>query len=624
MSSKRAQEEKQLYDTVKSAFEAILAPANLTAEMLGDLAKEAFIKGFRFTNKEIKARTPAIVQLCKLVKSKFANLSTDNMDLSIPTTFFCSGVQLAGEHISRVSCTGIAFAIWVLDILSELNKVEELDYILPEELNYTGSIVFDINHSNELLERIAYVCDSSEIDDDAAETLKQIVALIPKEYIDKGVENYDKLAWQFLEISLGEYSSLIKQKEALLHRIGNPLDFVKLNNMSPSLVEDDIKEKMAMSAKVDNIDFEIAAVFNVFQHYYDFDIKNGGSLKIFNKINEIPIDNPYELCGIYYVLKLRADFRYWAMGPFATVVSFAAKRLPWVCDLEYEEPHCNNDLITSDIYTLKFNSSMFGNTRNICGLLNTSQIIYHLSGGGILPRQLNGYKSERMILEKNGVASNTIDFITIASSVLAQLYKRNEYYGCAPMDEDETELGQEQQLDVSNMEFSKIYEILESAKSTIKKVRSENHTIEEQRRKLQKEYEELNQVYQQEHRELVDLRNYIYNQDDERQEDTQSVDLDIKYPYKVKRNVIVFGGHETWSKAIKLLFENVKFVNKDTLPNSDMIKNADIVWVQPNSIGHSKYYKILDVVRTYRIPLRYFTFASANKCAEQIVIEDMK
>ena len=55
-----------------------------------------------------------------------------------------------------------------------------------------------------------------------------------------------------------------------------------------------------------------------------------------------------------------------------------------------------------------------------------------------------------------------------------------------------------------------------------------------------------------------------------------------------------------------------------------MIKNADIVWVQANSIGHSKYYKILDVVRTYRIPLRYFAYASAEKCAEQIVIEDMK
>lgn len=36
------------------------------------------------------------------------------------------------------------------------------------------------------------------------------------------------------------------------------------------------------------------------------------------------------------------------------------------------------------------------------------------------------------------------------------------------------------------------------------------------------------------------------------------------------------------------------------------------------------YYKIIDIVRKYNKPIRYFAYASATKCAEQVVVEDRK
>lgn len=41
------------------------------------------------------------------------------------------------------------------------------------------------------------------------------------------------------------------------------------------------------------------------------------------------------------------------------------------------------------------------------------------------------------------------------------------------------------------------------------------------------------------------------------------------------------------------------------------------------AISHSAYYKIMDTVRTHNIPVHYFSYASAEKCAEQLELFDV-
>lgn len=520
----------------------------------------------------------------------------------------------------------IAFGIWVADILSEADKMDELNNLLPEEFDYNSKIFIDLHHSNDVYERIAYICDAAETDAEMARVLDGIIALLPQEKIEKGIANFDKLAWGIHDIFAKEYYDIVVQRENLVRMLDSSLDYRKLGNLSLSAIESEYHEKMTMASQLDKLDFAAATLFTPAQHYYDTDattVHGEKAIRAFNKMNELTVADPYEICGIFYVLKRRQDYRYWAMGPFATAVCFAAKRLPWTGKLEYEEPNGEIEFANADIYLPKYNISMFDATNKSNELLNMSQVIYQLSGGGILPRRLNSYRAEKAILKQNGVSDEEVNYITCMAAVLSEIDKRNEYFGTYG-DLDDGEQSDEQTIEIDDAAIDSIKVLVNDIQDRIKKVNAENHLIEEQRRKLQKEYDELKRVYQQEHRELVDLRNYTFNQDDETQEDTSTFDLKIDYPYTAKHNIVVFGGHETWSKAIKPLFTNVRFINRDTAPNPDMIKNADIVWVQANSIGHSKYYKILDVVRTYHIPLRYFAYASAEKCAEQIVIEDMK
>jgi len=71
-----------------------------------------------------------------------------------------------------------------------------------------------------------------------------------------------------------------------------------------------------------------------------------------------------------------------------------------------------------------------------------------------------------------------------------------------------------------------------------------------------------------------------------------------------------------------MLTGNIRFIDKDLNFDVNVIRNADLVWVQTNAISHPQYYKITDAARQCKKPVRYFTHASATKGALQIVNAD--
>ena len=69
----------------------------------------------------------------------------------------------------------------------------------------------------------------------------------------------------------------------------------------------------------------------------------------------------------------------------------------------------------------------------------------------------------------------------------------------------------------------------------------------------------------------------------------------------------------------------VKYVDTEQRAfNPDLVRNADVVWIQNNCISHSQYGNIVKLTRQYGVQLRYFAFASAEKCAEQLVEWDLE
>ena len=67
-----------------------------------------------------------------------------------------------------------------------------------------------------------------------------------------------------------------------------------------------------------------------------------------------------------------------------------------------------------------------------------------------------------------------------------------------------------------------------------------------------------------------------------------------------------------------MLTGNIRFLDKDKGFDSAIIRRADVVWIQANALSHSRYYAIIDAVRQFKKPVRYFSYASAVKCARQL------
>ena len=72
---------------------------------------------------------------------------------------------------------------------------------------------------------------------------------------------------------------------------------------------------------------------------------------------------------------------------------------------------------------------------------------------------------------------------------------------------------------------------------------------------------------------------------------------------------------------IEFKLPDVRFM-RDDISSPEIIKRADVVWTQTNCIGHKSYNIIIDLARKYSRKVRYFAYASATKCAEQVVAEE--
>jgi len=179
------------------------------------------------------------------------------------------------------------------------------------------------------------------------------------------------------------------------------------------------------------------------------------------------------------------------------------------------------------------------------------------------------------------------------------------------------------------MELHDSVEDLQGKLDTLKKENDQLKRVayetEREIRELRKKNETLIQKSQAERRELAELCEIVFLRENDTEAEPEEDLEQVTFPYEVQHTVVVFGGHDTWSKAIRpMLTGDIRFVDRGMRPDADLIRHAEMVWIQPNSLSHADYYKIIHVIRTWNTPLHYFQFASAEKCAMQLAREDRK
>ena len=395
-------------------------------------------------------------------------------------------------------------------------------------------------------------------------------------------------------------------------------------------------------------------------------------------LTSFTVDNPYETCfALLWLLDSGSDLP-WLITLGCGVVCAAKQQLPWTgsdnpaLEEDDEEADGSGDISPKDgkdgveeertemddldgdaflrmmkesepvdwigkeaeLYRRKYtDAAMWMDPENVpedkLYQWNLPQLVYAYTGL-TMPRRLNRFDETWMDLEKSGVApelGRALElYLELADSRKLRYDKISELI---PQPSEEADGGgwenePEEAWDEGRTDASELQEQVRSLKDEVRRLKG---ALSDADRKAAAERENAAQAaanHEAEHRELIELRELVYRLSNGGQDDETMLPEPVAFPYTAKQRMVVFGGHATWLKAIQPMLPNVRFVPLEMIPNANMIRHADMVWVQTNAIAHKNFNKITDVVRTYKIPLRYFGYASAEKCARQLAAEDLK
>ena len=289
--------------------------------------------------------------------------------------------------------------------------------------------------------------------------------------------------------------------------------------------------------------------------------------------------------------------------------------------------------------------------------LNLTQIVFNNTDNYIMPRELNeenliDAKEINDVLKRSRITGSDANFTRRLLQMAAfaswkQSWALNGYgEAIADFEDDEFDLdsdedlmalfeenlgGTDEEQELSGeMNEELLSELKESnaslsaAKEEIKQLKAELWQAKRDLSDRESAWTEERKEADQNKQELNDLREIVFNKENEiSEEDDMEEVSDVSFPYSMTdKKIVSFGGHDTWFRAIKGMFDNVVFIDRDRIPDENLIKNADCVWIQWNNLKHKHYYKIINCARANRIPVRYFKYASPQKCAFQLVEYD--
>ncbi len=398
-------------------------------------------------------------------------------------------------------------------------------------------------------------------------------------------------------------------------------------------------------------------------------IQEAGSRVMADELSGFVIEDSYEICFAIYYLIESGDDAPWLMSSGAQLCDAALHMLPWFADdSDWDEDDRDSwdDAITYDINGWLdddppeeevdfYHAKHQGRT--------LAQIVYELSRG-VVPVGQHPFEKNRLEMIEEGmderIARKVID---MAEMFFLRDFQADTYKAFDPFpwekddekDENVAETETAQQMDASDAGqmptpggywgrtfgmAAPVEKPTEVVKETPKEARSEElekakqeinalrDALYKERREASDErakYEHELKALRMEHRELADLRTLVFNQENEVPEHLERTERKINYPYSTRKRTVIFGGHDTFLKAIKPMLPTVRFVDANNLAfNPEIIRNADVVWIQNNCISHAQYWGVVKNCKLAGIQMRYFGYASAEKCAEQLVEWDRK
>lgn len=538
----------------------------------------------------------------------------------------------------------LAAALWLLNELYMSGKIKKAYEFLPEYIEdvdlWTPTAFYHPCFSQELVD-----CATQVIaDEDMSPQFNALLNLLDSEQTEKAVNSFKELQDKAVLAYLKAQEFFDKRR----FRIAADLESTTCQGvlfMGKSEEQDNKRQNLACELKkcCDEM-HEFEKDFWLYFGNYEKSIMGRRKLA---KLMEVKIDNPYEICFGFAVLRHIKDPAVNIQTSTCAALNAAGRLLPWYnCDDDFSPISYMDDIsyTDNDWLSQKQPEGVY-ESYHLIGKdgLNPAQHVYRLSKG-IIPFGMQPFDKQRVQMLKDGIdgADHIISWANILFLANTQLdaenlkddddfddyddeydYNYDETPAVPPSINEKVSGTRDKEEDIAKLtnELAELRKQNKSLKTALAETRK-NYKTEAER--IKKELAGRRQ----EHRELADLRELAYNLEnnlfyDDNNE--QATETDIKFPYSPKLRTVIFGGHDSFLREIRQKLPDVTYVST-RLYNFDpsIIRNADVVWIQNNAISHSQYWRAIDIAKKYNVQLRYFTYASAHKCAMTLAEWDRK
>lgn len=361
-------------------------------------------------------------------------------------------------------------------------------------------------------------------------------------------------------------------------------------------------------------------------------------------ITTVPISDPYFAMYFIFLLMDIGNDMYWLLTPAFTIILRTINNLPWA---NYSPditkpyvPEYDRDLYDADE---NYRSALFETVfPNIFSedtpdeLISLAQIIYS-EAGFLLPRSTYGVDPD--ILDKLEDLDLT-DSEKILIECLLEIGYQNLHrtrispemiLGTKTIDrpvdtEKEPDCLIPQTAEDEQKENTQQDALIEKLRAENKNLRELWYDLDSENRMLKAKVQEQSQEYSSLKQEVVSLRELAYAYGNENSTDAEDTDATgVSLPCPVSARIVIFGGQDSWVNAMKEFIPGATYISKEIAKiDINIIRNAEVVWIQTNALHHRQYFTIINEVRRNNKPVEYFAYSSAEKCAMQLAVKTQK
>lgn len=540
------------------------------------------------------------------------------------------------DHCNSSCCYMLGAALWLLDYVEREELWDELVPLLPpeldDEIDFATPAVDDLAYPRDhMLGLMAVFMERkgkqrqvfrkiwSLVDPETAGGLKNAFKAVLLDYFDRYLEVCSRVNPSAGSDS-GEASPLLSPP-AFCDSLGMNV-FDDLPDFNPARDHADLWFLMYTTLLIGKSSEEVRETL------------------YFRRSSELllgfRVDDPYAICAAYLLLERDGDVLANLNMLTVNVLICAERYLPWGADeaYSYAEPYGNGrpDLSLRYAYHPHENAEeedLPDPDIEEGELLSEGQLFY-LATGYALPRnqayssRLKGWFQEQGVPEGRAEAlawgawfASYVDDLRTQRPMPLDVPDDFEDF-LKSLDEELTGLVEEASAEEADS-TAKTAELTHQLKESRKAL----HEAEQGMRQLQERLRSVEADALRDRAELSQLRETLFDLRAREGQPEDEAEAAIAFPYQTKRRIVAFGGHDTWRKAIRPMLPDVRFFDREMLPDVNVIKSADVVWIQANAISHKFYYRIIDTARKENISVRYFGSASARKCAEQLAADEL-